>query len=205
VDIKCRSAGTYHYFFTYGEDSTNPEAKRGGCTFLIDPILTRPTANSITMQVLDLNGLQIQTVLSKLLGPLSEWRERLECAKHSGYNMIHFTPVQELNAVSDEPDSAYSIRDNSRLMWRASADGRFDMNDVARLVEQIRVEWGVLSVSDLVFNHVAVDSELLKSLPHAVYNLVNSPHLMPAFVLDRALYHFTIDIAQGRRFVLIFF
>jgi glycogen debranching enzyme len=202
VDIACHSAGSYHYFFTYGEDASDFEAKRGGCTFLIDPILTRPVANSTSLQVLELNGLQVQTVLSKLLGPLDQWRARLECAKHSGYNVLHFTPIQEL---STESNSSYSIRDHLKLLATASDRGRHDINALGKVMEDMRSEWGVLSICDLVYNHMAVDSELLVRAPHAAYNLVNSPHLIPAFVLDRVFYHFTKDIALGMNIYHLFF
>ena len=90
VDIVCKQAGSFHYYFTHGE--LEDERKRGGCTFMVDPELRTPDGSSI-----DLNSLQIHTVISKLLGPLDQWLSRLECSKAAGYNMIHFTPIQELS------------------------------------------------------------------------------------------------------------
>jgi len=34
--------------------------------------------------------------------------------------------------------------------------------------------------------------------PECGYNLVNSPHLKPAWVLDRALWHLSCMVADGR-------
>ena len=42
---------------------------------------------------LGLDSIVCQTVLSKLLGPLDSWMDKLEVADMSGYNMIHFTPI----------------------------------------------------------------------------------------------------------------
>lgn len=45
---------------------------------------------------------------------------------------------------------------------------------------------------------VAVNSEWLSLHPECGYNLANSPHLKPAWMLDRALWHFSCDIADGK-------
>lgn len=49
-----------------------------------------------TDRLLSLNGLSVITHLTKLLGPLSEWTDRLRVAKEAGYNVVHLTPVQRL-------------------------------------------------------------------------------------------------------------
>lgn len=38
----------------------------------------------------------------------------------------------------------------------------------------------------------------IKEHPECGYNLVNSPHLRPAWVLDRAIWHLTTRVADGR-------
>ncbi|KAG9338439.1 hypothetical protein JZ751_025843 [Albula glossodonta] len=44
----------------------------------------------------------------------------------------------------------------------------------------------------------AANSPWIQQHPECGYNLVNSPHLKPAWVLDRALWHFSCDIADGK-------
>ena len=56
----------------------------------------------------------------------------------------------------------------------------------------------MLSLTDLVYNHTANESPWIKTHPECVFNLVNSPHLKPAFLLDRILWHLTIDVGEGR-------
>ena len=65
------------------------------------------------------------------------------------------------------------------------------------LLDKIRKEWKVMSVVDVVLNHTANHSPWLWKHPECAYNLENSPHLKPAFLLDRALWHFSCQVADG--------
>ena len=58
-----------------------------------------------------LDGICCITHITKLLGPLTEWQKRLEVSYRAAYNMIHFTPIQQLGSSK----SAYSIADQLSL------------------------------------------------------------------------------------------
>ena len=74
-----------------------------------------------------MDSLQLQTVLPKLLGPFTEWKEKLRVSYEAGYNMMHFTPLQSLNGDSK---SSYSISDQLKLNPAFSTPGRFSCFDV---------------------------------------------------------------------------
>jgi hypothetical protein len=69
ISFECKRPGSFSYYFTIN----NIDAKKGGSNFLVDPQLSL-----INEKIINLNSLQIHTVLSKQLGPLNEWKSRLE-------------------------------------------------------------------------------------------------------------------------------
>ena len=57
---------------------------------LVDPELSVGHSG----ELLPLDCIQCHTVISKLMGPFSTWEDKLKVSHKSGYNMVHFTPVQ---------------------------------------------------------------------------------------------------------------
>lgn len=181
-EIQLLLAGSFQYYFTY--DNSNTE--QGSGYFQVDPTLMISPDCMIPFDCITL-----ETFLSKCLGPFSEWERRLLVAKETGYNMIHFTPIQELGASN----SCYSLR-NQLALNPLFGDISFD--DVQNFVKRWQTEFGVLSICDVVWNHTSFDSPWLKEHPECAYNVKNSPHLRPAYVLDRILWHTTLDVIAGK-------
>ncbi|KAM5256191.1 glycogen debranching enzyme isoform 3-T3 [Ctenodactylus gundi] len=183
--LHLQQSGSFQYFFLQGNE------KSGGGYIVVDPILHVGADN----HVLPLDCVTLQTFLAKCLGPFDEWESRLRVAKESGYNMIHFTPLQTLGLSR----SCYSLADQLELNPDFSRPNRkYTWHDVGQLVEKLKKEWNVLCITDVVYNHTAANSKWIQEHPESAYNLVNSPHLKPAWVLDRALWHFSCDVADGK-------
>ena len=157
--------------------------------FVVEPVLMTGSGK------LPLDSIVLQTYLSKCLGPFDEWEKRLLVAKECGYNFIHFTPIQQLG----DSQSCYSIENQHAI--NASFVGKrksLTFDDVKGLVQKMQHNWDVLSLVDVVWNHTANSTKWIYDHPEAVYNLNNSPHLRPAFLLDRALWHLNEEIASGK-------
>jgi glycogen debranching enzyme len=129
---------------------------------------------------LPLNALSIQTVISKWMGEYSTWDKKLAQIKSKGYNMIHFTPLQERG----DSDSPYSIFDQLKWDPKCFKNGEDDVKD---LVETMEKKHCLLSMTDIVLNHTANNSEWLKYHPDAGYSVYTAPHLRPALELDDEL------------------
>ncbi|GMS83451.1 hypothetical protein PENTCL1PPCAC_5626 [Pristionchus entomophagus] len=189
AEVVCSTAGSFHYEFFVDGNST-----KGGCGFfLVDPRL------SINGSPLPLDSIVGQTHLTKLLGPLSEWKDRLRVSKESGYNMvmhtIHLTPIHSLGVSN----SSYSIKAHHELNETLNEkDRRVSFDVVSSLVAEMEKEWEMLTVQDVVWNHAAKNAPWLQEHPESAYNCENSPHLRPAYIVDRALHHFGRQIGVGK-------
>ncbi|XP_034241741.1 glycogen debranching enzyme isoform X2 [Thrips palmi] len=196
-EVPIRRAGSFRYYFTYDEgvpaSTCRKDADRKGSGyFTVDPVLT---CGPDLETPLPLDSVQCQTVLSKLLGPIPTWEAKLRVAKESGYNMVHFTPIQELGGSN----SAYSLSDQLKLNPKFDFDGKTaDISDVEAITDKMRRDWKVLSICDIVLNHTANESQWLQIHPESTYNLINCPHLRPAYLLDAALHQLTLEVAAGK-------
>lgn len=141
-------------------------------------------------QILKLESIRCQTVLSKCLGPLTTWEDKLRVAKETGYNLIHFTPVQELAGSR----SAYSLKDQLKIDPNY---GNVTYEDVGRVVRKMREEWGIASICDIVLNHTGNESTWLLDHPEATYSCFTCPHLRPAFMFDILLAKLGEDVNRN--------
>jgi glycogen debranching enzyme len=111
----------------------------------------------------------------------------------TGYNMIHFAPLN----TRGSSNSPYSIYDQLSL-----SDDLFDSKlltkeekelELKTVLEHMFETCGLLSVTDVVWNHTACNSFWLQEHPESGYNLKNSPHLRSANELDEAILSFSED------------
>nr|CDJ90340.1 Amylo-alpha-1 domain containing protein [Haemonchus contortus] len=181
--VECTRAGSFKYTFTADDEEA------GSGYFLVMPELT------VSGKRLPLDGITCQTHLTKLLGSFSNWEDRLRVAKESGYNMIHLTPIHELGVSN----SSYSLSNHHALIQTIQEDNhQVTFDDVEKFVQKIEKEWNMLTVQDVVWNHAAKNAQWLQEHPECAYNCSNSPHLRPAFVVDRVYHHFGREVGEGK-------
>lgn len=184
VDLSVYKPGSFAYYFTY-VDEGGEEAKTDEYYFVVPPSLT------INGKYLTLNELSIQTIVSKWVGnDLSkDWSPLFENVSEKGYNMIHFTPLQERG----ESNSPYSIYDQLEFDTKIFKNGE---EDIKQMVSNLESKYGILSMTDVVFNHTANNSSWIREFPDAGYNAETAPHLTAAIELDGELLQFSKDMSS---------
>jgi len=139
---------------------------------------------------LPLDGISICTVLSKFMGKYPEdWNRHLLGISERGYNMVHFTPLMERGASN----SPYSIYNQLQFDHAMFPNGEQDIID---MVSEMENQYGLLSLTDVVWNHTAHNSKWLEEHPEAGYSVNTAPHLESANDLDLALLEFSNNMAR---------
>lgn len=108
-----------------------------------------------------------------------------------GYNMVHFTPLMQRGASN----SPFSLFNQLKFDPSAFPNGE---KDVEAIVNKMEKEHGLLSLTDVVWNHTAHNSEWLQHHPEAGYNRITAPHLEPAYQFDTALLEFSSKLKSLR-------
>jgi glycogen debranching enzyme len=142
---------------------------------------------------LPLSGLAIQSVTGKWLGPLKAWPQFFKVFKDKGYNMIHFTPLNH-RGDSNSPYSIYNQLSFAPDLFEPGTTIDEQHVQINEMTDRMEKEFGLLSLTDVVWNHTAENSDWLQDHPEAGYNLHNSPHLISAYQLDSALLDFSSNL-----------
>ena len=177
--------GNFEFFFTI--DGTDLKENADGKGFIVvqPHLVSKQNSDPLPM-----TGICMQTYLAKLLGPLkTNWKDTLDAAVEAGYNFIHLTPLQELGSS----ESAYSLMSRERLNPRFEST----WEEVGEFIDKLNSEHGVFTITDLVLNHTANETDWLLTHPETAYNLYNSPHLKAAYLLDRLFHWFSVHVSEG--------
>lgn len=184
AEIKVNVAGVFKFYL----DGGNKKFCQG--CFIVEPSLYKASG-----EILNIESVAMQTVLSKNLGAFDEWRRRLQVAHECKYNTVHFSPLQELG----ESNSCYSIKDHLNFNPDFSTeDFQVTEKGLNDFIQELHSTWDMFFIVDVVWNHVSNDCEWIREYTEASYNLINSPHLRPAFLVDRILWYFNDEISKGK-------
>ncbi|ORX48579.1 glycogen debranching enzyme [Hesseltinella vesiculosa] len=187
-DIVMDQPGVYEYQVVYGDKQ---KRARNAGRLVVEPRLTKADGS-----LLPLDSLMIQSIVPKWMGPMDQWDAFFQASQDAGYNMIHFVPMQQRGASN----SPYSIADQLTFADDLFQDPSLPREKRLELVQsalhRLYQTYDTLALSDIVWNHTSDNSAFLLDHPEAGYNLVNSPHLVPAYELDTALIELSGQMEQ---------
>ncbi|KAE8152417.1 glycogen debranching enzyme [Aspergillus avenaceus] len=196
IDIPVIRPGSFAFYIAYSPlpdfstSPTKPPEPVKTSTHYID------VAPSLTLsgRELPLNALSIFSVISKFMGQYpNDWDMHFNGVSQRNYNMVHFTPLMRRGASN----SPYSIFDQLHFDETLFPNGE---DDVAQMVTKMEKVHGLLSLTDVVWNHTAHNSKWLEEHPEAGYSVETAPWLEAALELDTALLQFGQDLpALGLR------
>jgi glycogen debranching enzyme len=102
------------------------------------------------------------------MGPVTSWAPYFSEFRERGYNVLHFTPLQQRG----ESKSPYSIADqlayDESLFekgWKGSKEE--GAKRVKEVLKEAKETFGMLSITDVVLNHTANNSPWLVEHPEA--------------------------------------
>ncbi|KAL2136999.1 hypothetical protein VTI74DRAFT_10475 [Chaetomium olivicolor] len=197
ISVPIYEAGAYAFYTTYAElpdlasqltqsgDDAKPETKKTPWYYIdVAPRLT------LDGQPLPLPALSVFSVISKFMGKYpQDWERHLRGISDRGYNMVHFTPLQ-FRGISNSPYSLYD-----QLGWDPACFPEGE-KDVEKMVQSLEKNHSLLSLTDIVLNHTANNSQWLQEHPEAGYNLTTAPWLESAYLLDSALLKFSDKLEE---------
>ncbi|KAK7908146.1 glycogen debranching enzyme [Apiospora marii] len=190
ISIPIYDAGAFAFYVTYaelpdlcedlGSDKLTKTEKKKTSLYYID-VAPRLALDG---RPLPLPALSIFSVISKFMGKYpTDWERHLRGISNRGYNMIHFTPLQ----VRGKSNSPYSLYD--QLGWDPDCFPNGE-DDVQKMISSLEKNHSLLSLTDIVLNHTAHNSQWLMEHPEAGYNLTTAPWLESAYLLDTKLLEF---------------
>lgn len=192
ISVPIHGAGAFAFYTTYtplpdlSETTQKPLAPAKTETFYID-VAPRLTLDGRQMP---LAALSIFSIISKFMGKYpKDWEKHLRGISERGYNMIHFTPLQHRG----QSNSPYSIYD--QLSWDPECFPNGEA-DIEKLVQNMETQYGLLGLTDVVFNHTADDSLWLQEHPEVGYNVSTAPWLRSALELDTALLAYSSNLSK---------
>lgn len=174
-DLLIAGSGAFEYYVEHSpfqQDGTIYWNRSETGYFVVDPQLTLTSTETSGVKgrpatSLPLEGLVIESVVPKWMGKLSEWTPHLETISKSGYNMIHFVPLQ-YRGISNSP---YSIFDQLKFDPSFFEDKDLKKSEdeqraiVKAKLTEIETKYGALSLTDIVWNHTACNSTWLWDHP----------------------------------------
>ena len=187
--IKCKRAGNISFTLMYKDSTQNNKIKFTKPFY----ILVNPIVNVKNNNPIEVNQIQMQSILSHKIGTLStNFEKYYEEASLLGYNFIHFRNLQKLT----KEENIYLIKDHNELN-----DNLFKENNRLRknqktqqlstIIQNLNKKYKVGAITDVILYQTSNESEWILEHSDCTYNLDNTPWLNVSYELDKILVNYS--------------
>ena len=191
--INLKKPGTFIFMILYNSKELNKYKLLNPFYILVNPIIDlgkdEKTGNIIKIP---LNKIQLQSVLSKNLGKLSNFENYYKELSLLKYNFIHLTSIQTLSSS----ENLFCIKEQNEI-----SDLFFEEKEKLSKEEKIlkfkenmsllRTNYHIGSIIDIVLNQTSIESNWIYENPECGYTLDNCPWLTVAYELDKLLVNYS--------------
>ena len=188
--VSCKRAGNIYFVFMYKDSNDNKTKFTKSFNILVNPLINLNNKN-----LLDVNQIQMQSIIPKNIGCLNEDFEKYyEEASLLQYNFIHFHSFQELCSKNN----IYIIKNqnelNNNLFLRENNDN-LGTNEKYQLlnnsIKNLKNKYHIGAITDVVLSHTSSESKWIYQNKDFTYNLQNTPWLNVSYELDKILMNYS--------------
>ena len=187
--ISCKRAGNISFTLMYKDSTQNNKIKfTKPFHILVNPIINEKNDNP-----LEVNQIQMQSILSHKIGNLTNNFEKYyEEASLIGYNFIHFRTLQKLT----KEENIYLIKDHNELndaLFKENNRLRKNqkMQQLSNIIQNLNKKYKMGSITDVILHQASIESDWILEHNECGYNLENTPWLNVAYELDKILVNYS--------------
>ena len=187
--IKCKRAGNISFTLMYKDSTQNNKIKFTKPFY----ILVNPIINAKNNSPIEINQIQMQSILSHKIGTLSTHFEKYyEEAALLGYNFIHFRNLQKLTSE----ENIYLIKDHNELndtLFKENNRLRKNqkIQQLSNIIQNLNKKYKIGAITDVILNQTSNESEWILEHSECTYNLENTPWLNASYELDKILVNYS--------------
>ena len=193
--VSCKVAGNISFCFIY-KDSTQNNIFKFTKPFhiLVNPLIDLNNNTNFRNKLLDVNQIQMQSIIPKSIGNLSiDFEKYFEEASLLEFNFIHFHSFQQLSTN----DNIYIFKDHHELNETlfntntANNNTNLETNQKYQLlfnsIKNLKNKYNIGSITDVILSQTSSESEWIYKNKDCTYNLKNTPWLNVSYELDKIL------------------
>ena len=179
--VSCVRPGNIFFVFMYKDESNKIKFTKPF------NILVNPLIDLNNNKLLEINQIQMQSIIPKYIGNISiDFEKYYKEATLLEYNFIHFHSFQELG----NNENIYNIKNQNELSDELFNE-KLDINQKYKLlhnsIKNLKNKYHIGSVTDIILTHTSSESNWIYENDDFTYNLKNTPWLNVSYELDKIL------------------